>query len=352
MSTQKALVVTALNEPVSLVTDRPVPLPGPRQVQVRVTVAGLNPHDAKARDYGLFIANSLPAVLTNDVVGVVTKLGEDVPSTMADVKVGDRVVFQAAFKGERHESVQNGLQEHAVADIDFLARIPDSVTDDEAATIPTTTIAPLVALFDTLGIPAPWTEEARGFEYEKVTLLVVGGGSNCGKFGVQLAKLAGVGRIVVVGGDESELGGYGATHVLGRHGGDDVVLERIRSVVGDELVYAFDAVNAPDGLVLALNALSNSKKGTVARLLPIGPVDETKVKGKMAGFEVKDVFGSSHAKPELAREFWARLPQYLEDGTIKPAQFVVKDGLKAEHVNEVLDAYRDGKSVTKTHIHL
>jgi NADPH:quinone reductase len=31
---------------------------------------------------------------------------------------------------------------------------------------------------------------------------------------------------------------------------------------------------------------------------------------------------------------------------------VVKQGLDAAAVNEVLDAYRDGKPVVKTHIHL
>lgn len=344
-STQKALLVTQINKPVVLTTDWPVPQPGPNQIQLKVNVAGINPHDQKARDWGLFIKNDLPAILTNDATGVVTSLGPN----MAGIAVGDRVVFQPDFSSNYP---QNGLQEFAIADAGAFARNPDHISDDEAATLPTNLIAPMIALFVELKIPAPWTPEAEHFDYADVTLLIVGGGSNCGRFGVQLAALVGVGRIVVVGGRESELKGLGATHVLDRHGGDEAVLARIRDVVGDELVYACDAVSPPAGQTLALNALSSTKRGTVARLVPTGPVDETKVLGKTAGYDLRDVHGVTFFHRELAAEFWGRLPRYLETRKIIPLEYVVKEGLEADHVNEVLDAYRDGKRVTKTHIHL
>lgn len=343
-STQRALVVTEIGKPVALVTDHPIPQPSANQIQVRVSIAGLNPHDEKVRDWGLHLKN-FPSILANDVVGQVTKLGEGVTG----VAVGDRVVTHPGFTSDH---LQNGLQEYAVADVGAFAKIPDAITDDEAATLPTNIIAPLVAIFDALAIPAPWTAAAKDFDYPGATLLVVGGGSSCGKFGVQLAKLAGIGRIVVVGGKEDELKGWGATHVLDRHGGHDAVLARIRDVVGDELVYAYDAISPLEGQVLALNALSSHKKGALARLLPLGPVDESKVLGKKAGFDVRDVFGSSQAVPQLASEFWSRVPGYLETGKIVPLGYVVKEGLDAGLVNEVLDAYRDEKPVTKTHIHL
>jgi hypothetical protein len=43
---------------------------------------------------------------------------------------------------------------------------------------------------------------------------------------------------------------------------------------------------------------------------------------------------------------------WLVEGKIKPLKFVVRKGLDAAQVNEVLDALRDGKPVTKTHIHI
>ncbi|CAH0027201.1 unnamed protein product [Clonostachys rhizophaga] len=346
VQTQKALLVTELGKPVVLVTDWPIPEPQEKQIQVKIAVAGINPHDRKTRDTGLMVANNLPAILTHDVVGVVTKVGPEV----ADVAIGDRVMIQSIFVDDKW--TQHGLQEYSLADVGAFTKIPDGITDDEAATLPCNIIAPLIAIFAVLGIPAPWTDEARNFDYASATLLVVGGGSSCGKFGVQLAKLAGIGKIVVVGGNEDELKGFGATHVIDRHGGYDVVLGKIKDVVGDELIYAFDAVNPPDGQLLALNALSSHRKGALARLIPRQPVDESKVLGKKAGFEVKDTYGSSHGYPELAGPFWDRLPGYLESGKIKPLGYAVKHGLTADNVNEVLDAYRDGKPVTKTNIHV
>ncbi|CAG9952971.1 unnamed protein product [Clonostachys rosea f. rosea IK726] len=346
VQTQKALVVTELGKPVVLVTDWPIPEPKEKQIQVKIAVAGINPHDLKARDTGLIVANNLPAILTHDVVGVVTKVGPDV----ANVAIGDRVMIQSIFMDDKWS--QHGLQEYSLADVGAFAKIPDVISNDEAATLPCNIIAPLIAIFAVLQIPAPWTDEAKGFDYASATLLVVGGGSSCGKFGVQLAKLAGIGKIVVVGGNEDDLKGFGATHVIDRHGGYDTVLGKIKDVVGDDLVYAFDAVNPPEGQLLALNALSSHTKGALARLIPRQPVDESKVLGKKAGFEVRDTYGSSHGYPELAGSFWDRLPGYLVSGKIKPLGYVVKHGLTADNVNEVLDAYRDGKPVTKTNIHV
>lgn len=357
-STQKALIVSEIGKPVTLVDDWPITEPGTDQVQVKVTVAGLNPHDAKSRDWGLLILRDLnpvtklepgvadiPCILANDAVGRVTKLGPGVTG----LAIGDRVVYQPSFATG---STQKGLQEYAIADLGALAKIPDSITDDEAATLPTNIIPPLVALFKTLQIPAPWTSAAKEFNYADTTILIIGGGSNCGQFGVQIAKLVNIGHIIVVGGDETKSKSFGATHVIDRHAGYETVLGKIRDIVGDSLVYAYDATSPPEEQLLAINALSSSKRGVLARLIPSGPVDESKVIGKRAGFDVRDVFGSSQVHPELATEFWSRVPGYLETGRIKPLAYVVKKGLLADNVNEVLDAYTAGKRVTKTHIHL
>lgn len=345
--TQKALVVTEIGKPLTLITDRPVPQPEPSQVQIRVSIAGPNPHDQKARDTGLFIADDLPAIITNDVVGKITALG----SNVTRFSVGDRIMSQAKLAPG---SLQTGLQEYAVLDTDFMAKIPDGFTDDEAATLPTNTLAPLVALFDAsaFGIPAPWTSAASSFDYKGTTVLVLGGGSNCGRYGVQFAALAGIGRIVVVGGDETELKSYGATHVVDRHGSPDEVVARIREIVGDDLLYAYDAINPPETQFIGINALSSTKKGKFTRLLPTGPVDESKIHPKKEGYELLNVFGSSHLKPEVSKPFWENLPQYLVDGKIKPTSYKAVQGWSADQVNEVLDAYRDGKKVVKTHFHL
>jgi NADPH2:quinone reductase len=161
---------------------------------------------------------------------------------VTNLSVDDRIVSHAGLTPDLSE---NGLQEYALADIDALMKIPEGVTDDQAATLPVNLIACVVGLFGALRIPAPWSAEGRSFNYKEVMVLIIGGGSSCGKFAVQLAKRAGFGEVVVVGGDEGELEEMGATHVVDRYGGHDVVLERVREIVGDELVCVLDAINPP-----------------------------------------------------------------------------------------------------------
>jgi NADPH:quinone reductase len=229
------------------------------------------------------------------------------------------------------------------------------VSDDEAATLPTALIAAVVGLCDResgLGLPSPRVSmegDEVGFDYGSQTLLVIGGGSSCGKFAVQVAGLMGLGRVVVVAGkgNDKELRGYDATDVIDRHGG---CAGRVKEYLGNELVYAFDAVNGPEGQSLALDVLSHRRKGKLARLVS-GEIDVKRFEGKKAGFEVMNVFGSSHAKADLCTPFWERVPEYLEAGKIKPMAFQVVDRLDADRVNEVLDRYKRGLPVQKVNVH-
>lgn len=344
-TTQTALIVSSIGGRITSTSSWPIPRPGPKQVQIRVTVAGLNPHDQKSRDAGLLIKDKLPAIIGNDITGVVTAIGEQVTR----FSVGDRVVSQSQLAYE-----QKALQQFAVLEEDFTAKIPYPFSDHDAATLPTNALAALISLFDPtsgLGIPAPWSSSRSSFDYAATTLLIVGGGSNCGRFGVQFAKMAGIGRIVVVGGEEEELKKWGATVVLDRHGGDAAVIHRIRQVVGDDLVYVFDAINLPEGQHVAISALSSSQRGKLARLRSsVGSVDETKIVGeKKAGYELKNVLGISQLKPDTVRPFWERLEGYLQDGSVVPLKYEVINGLDADKVNELLDRYRDGKKVVQTH---
>jgi NADPH2:quinone reductase len=298
MDTQTALVVKTIGEPIIAVPDWPIPQPGPTQIQVRITVAGLNPHDQKGRNMGLFVKDSLPAILGSDVVGIVTVAGEGATRFNVD----DRVFGQASLAPG---SAQKALQEYVVLDEDFVAIVPDEISEDEAVTLPTNLLAGkytfrnasesdktseemcadqaraagLIGFFDSDGLafPTPWTQEGKQNYLSSSSILIIGGGSNCGCFATQLANLAGFGTVVVVGGNDQELKNFGATHVVNRHGDHDTVLQRIRDVVGDDLLYAFDAYNAPNGQHLAINALSNSRTGKLARLVwSRGSVQETR----------------------------------------------------------------------------
>ncbi|KAF2116853.1 putative alcohol dehydrogenase [Lophiotrema nucula] len=347
MSQQTALLVEEFGKPIIKSTTWPIPTPSSTQLLLRVTVAALNPHDQKMRDWGIWFKDDLPLTIANDVVGVVEKIGSDITK----FKVGDRVFTYGNPFEKGHW--QNGLAQYSIADEACTAKVPGNLNDHDVATLPVNISASAIGLFSNthgLGIPAPWTDESKSFDYDNTTLLVIGGGSNCGRFAVQLAKLVGIGEIVVLGGKEEELKGWGATQVLNRHGGDEAVHSRIKSAVGDDPIYVFDAINPVETLYVGINALSSTRKGRVARLIPTGPHETAKVTKKEHEYEVKDVFGIPNGKP-VGEAFWANIDEYLREGKIVPLKYEVADGvgLDAGKVNEVLDRYRDGKRVIQTH---
>ena len=350
MSQQTALLVTEAGKPISKSTTWPIPTPDSTQLLIRVTVAALNPHDQKVRDWGHWFKDDLPTPIANDIVGVVNKIGSDVTK----FKVGDRVFTYGNWFEKGH--FQNGLTQYAIADEAYTAKVPENLNDHDVATLPVNISASAIGLFEEnygLGIPAPWTVEAKSFDYASTTLLIIGGGSNCGRLAVQLAKLAGIGKIVVLGGKEEELKKWGATQVLDRHGRDGAVHSRIKSAVGDDLIYVFDAINPAETLYVGINALSSTRKGRIARLIPTSPHETAKVTKKDEEYEVKDIYGIPHGQ-SLGKELWDNLGEYVKDGKIMPLKYEVADGvgLDAGKVNEVLDRYRDGKPVVQTHFRI
>jgi NADPH2:quinone reductase len=106
-------------------------------------------------------------------------------------------------------------------DLRFASKLRDSgLTEDEASSIPVCAIASFIALYHTtgLGLPTPTTPKAEKFDFASQRLLIIGAGSNCGRYAVQLAKLSGFGQIISVVSlnNEKELRSLGATHVIKR----------------------------------------------------------------------------------------------------------------------------------------
>ncbi|KAI9776216.1 MAG: hypothetical protein M1839_000537 [Geoglossum umbratile] len=347
MAAMKALVVEAVGKPIALI-ERPVPVPEEGEVLIKVTVVGLNPYDHRVRDWGLYVEGRLPVVLGNDIAGVVEQLG---PGVTADFKPGDHIFGQTNYlKGT---SDQNGLQEYALLDAYTAAKIPSNLTDDDGASLVCNIVASFWAIFGAhgLNLAFPFPGQKPTIDYSSQTIVIIGAGSNCGKYAVQSCALAGFGTIVTTASkakNESDLLSYGATHVLDRHAPD--IDAQIRAVVGDDLIYAFDAVNVDH--TLGVSVLSSTKRGTLACIVP-GKADETKIGEKKAGYEDKFIQGQSHNQPALGAAFWKNLPRWMEQGKIRATGWDVIEGLDREKVDKVLDDYRDGRQPPKqVHVHL
>jgi NADPH:quinone reductase len=102
--------------------DVPMPEPGQGQARVRHTAVGVNFVDVYNRA-GIYKPASLPYTPGAEAAGVVDAVGTGV----TDLKVGDRVVYQAGSSGS--------YAEYCVINADKLIKLPNSVDDKTAAAV-------------------------------------------------------------------------------------------------------------------------------------------------------------------------------------------------------------------------
>lgn len=300
---------------------------------------------------GLFVSE-LPYIPAHDIAGEVVKIGPG--HRAAEYQVGEHVFALSRLPIEQVFNDFYGLQQYALVDPRFAARVSETgLSDDETATIPTNVASVFVALFHStgFGLPTHLTDKPKSDKLSDQAILIIGAGSNCGRTAVQFAKMAGFKTIVAHAGpsNEEELKAMGATHFVNRHA--DNTLDRILSIVGDELVYGLDVVNWGPQQGLGVAALSNSKKGTLITLLPVeGELETTDIGSKDAGYDRRMIGGEMSQIPDFAPEFWTRIAKWAKEGTISPGKFSVIEGLDADRINKALDLYGDGKG-SKVQVH-
>jgi NADPH2:quinone reductase len=115
----KAIQIKQTGGPEAMeLADLPVPQPKPNEAVVKIVAAGVNFIDVYNRE-GRYKA-PLPFVLGQEGAGVVSAIGSDV----RDVAIGDRVAYT---------NVLGSYAEYAAVPADRLVKIPDGVSEREAA---------------------------------------------------------------------------------------------------------------------------------------------------------------------------------------------------------------------------
>jgi NADPH2:quinone reductase len=346
---QKALVLEKVGQPL-VVVKRGIPEPKENEVLVKVAIAGINPHDGYSKATGLFVQNSLPTPLAADIFGEVVKLGPKVTK----FQVGDTVF---GF-GDPQNPEQLGTQEYCCLDIDQTAKKPSNISPDEAATFPLNPMTSFFAMFSAQGLnlPFPIPGEKTDVDNSAVTVVIIGAGAATGKFALQLAKLAGIGRVIAIASksNERQLKSLGATHVVDRHQSLDEIDQEVRALVGDDLTMVYDCIGgANGGQTLGAKLLSNSKRGTLAVLVHAGTVDESNVGDKREGYDRKFIICATKMFKDVSVPFWNQLPTWIENNELSPTTWQVVDGLDAPKINELLDGYvQRGKTQLKPHVHI
>ncbi|MEK4274463.1 NADP-dependent oxidoreductase [Paenibacillus sp. FSL R7-0026] len=141
------------------------------QVVVKLEATSINPIDWKLREGYLkeMYDWEFPIILGWDVAGVITEIG----SNVSKWKVGDRVF-------SRPDTTRFGsYAEYTAVDEYLLAKLPDSISYEEAAAVPLAGLTAWQVLF------------THGDLKEGETVLIHAGAGGVGMYAIQLAKHAG-----------------------------------------------------------------------------------------------------------------------------------------------------------------
>jgi len=177
----------------------PEPKPGPGQVLVRVRATSLNYRDLMTLK-GTYSRNlPLPLVPLSDGAGEVAEVGPGVTRFRPGDRVagcfmtawGDGPPTDAAAKSAMGGAVDGMLAELVVLPEGGVVRVPDHLSDEEAATLPCAAVTAWHALFEGGGLKAGETVLVQG----------TGGVSS---FALQFARLAGA-RVIATSSSDAKL---------------------------------------------------------------------------------------------------------------------------------------------------
>ncbi|KAJ6560472.1 GroES-like protein [Mycena capillaripes] len=320
---QRAIVVQSPKAPFSLAsTDIPSPAAG--EVLVKVMSVGLNPANNRQREFG-FLIESYPAVIGNDIAGIVEELGEGVDGW----KKGDRV-FGEVFGG--------AFQQYATFPASILIPMPDNVSFDEAATVPCTFVTACVGLF----APAPIGLGLNPtFSWEKPhqgeSALVIGAGTSTGQFAIESLKFLGFTRIVAYASKAhfDYLRHLGATECIDR---GEVPVEALaaHAALTPPVKVVYD-IGSSSSLNAAYDCVVDG--GSIVTALPRSPLDRDLDHKKVTLVRVRGFIAGPDLNPALAdfattehtafgKLIIKHLPQMLEKGAIRANRYeVLPNGL-------------------------
>lgn len=230
----KAFVLEKYRAPLREV-EMPVPQPGPRQVLVAVTAAGVNHADERSRlgEFKAVFPLRLPAVAGGELSGRVLEIGSDV----AGIAVGD-VVY--AYTGA---VAMGAFAEVALVDADAVALAPRSTDAVAAASLPVVALTAWQAL----------VEIGRVTAGQRV--LVHGGSGGVGSVAIQMAKHLGATVVTTASGRNADF--------VRDLGADEVIDYRTQDFVTELRDHPVDLVLDTQGGDITARSLEVVRRGGI-----------------------------------------------------------------------------------------
>ncbi|KAF2772592.1 putative zinc-binding oxidoreductase ToxD [Teratosphaeria nubilosa] len=302
---------------------------------VKVRAVALNPTDWKHVDFLAVPGHTVGC----DFAGVVEEVGSKVTK---DFKKGDRIAGFAHGVSSRNPE-HGAFGEFCLAKGDLWMKVPDNVTDEEAATLGVGISTVGQGLYQSLGLPLPGSGQKAGY-----SILIYGGSTATGSLAIQYAVLSGCDVITTCSERNfpfvKSLGASAAFDYK-----DPDVAKKIREHTKDQLAYAFDCMSEKDSAKICSEAIG-SKGGKVSFLLPVKPTrDDVESAVTMAYTMMGEQFNMGPrefpANPqdlEFGKEFWELSTKLVTSKQISVhPPHIGKDGLKG--VFDGLQQLKEGK---------
>ncbi|KAH9427365.1 hypothetical protein MCOR02_012271 [Pyricularia oryzae] len=322
-----AALVPGLGEDLVL-QERPIPSPGPGEVLIRNHSIAVNPIDWKQQTLGVMV-ESYPKILGSDIAGVVVEAGPAVDN----FKPGDRVLA-AAPSITTNNADKSAFQTFTVVPASYATKIPDSLTFNQAATLPMAVNTASIAFFANLNLPLPPTgpaaeqHQAPASPIPGDVLLVWSAGSSVGRAVVQIARILGSEVYATASPRHHEqIRKLGASLVLDYRSPTAVAdIKAAASAQGKRILVAVDNNSDAESINRVLEVLSDGDEGVRKSLLTMLPVEW--IEGVVVPKDVDACLVSSGSRTAEVRA-WTHtsgLPRWLERGEIVPQPHRVVPG--------------------------
>ncbi|KIY66661.1 GroES-like protein [Cylindrobasidium torrendii FP15055 ss-10] len=317
------------NQQLALQIDKPgdIPVVGPREIPnvpagevlIKILATALNPADWKIQDMGFL--SVFPAIPGTDLAGEVETVGAGVTK----FKKGDRVMTQGFFDVPDRAS----FQQYTLMKENFVAKIPASLSYEEAATIPMCFVTAAVGLFAPSAANLNPGVEWLGHKQTGQTILIIGGSTSVGQYVVQLAKFIGFTNIIVYASKKHHtyLTGLGATQCIDRSA---VSLDALADAIPGEVDLVYDAVMFPEAQDAATNIVRVG--GKVATVSNGADMRSEAVKEASKDKHFYMVAGGAQwpGQEEFCAALWERAERFLIEGIVKPNRHeLLPGGLRA-----------------------
>ena len=311
-ATMRALQQTSLNGPrdLRLITDAPVPVPGPGEVLIRVTAAGVNFGDV-SQAHGTFLGGPQPPYLAGfEAAGEIVARGQAV----SGLEAGARVVGVGLGSGT--------FAEYAALPAVSVMPVPAGWAEQEALGLMVNWTTALAALRPLGGIAAGQT----------VLIHAAAGGT--GQAAVKLAKHYGATVIATASpGKHETVRALGAGHVLDSRGAD-IAAEVLRLTGGAGADLVLESAGG-----VTLDASLAAAKRVTGRVIVYGVAggEAAVTNWELIYRHQLHIIGLNigvlmRAAPQLAGEIMGELFALIAAGVLTPGQpttYALADGPKA-----------------------